>query len=78
MRVRGQKGKLDGEVRSVSQARPVRNLGRRAGLARRAWDALAEGDSQGIKIGGDHKFVTLSLQVGGMGSGSVPCLYRHK
>lgn len=39
---------------------------------------LAEGDSKGIKTGSDHKFVTLSLQVGGMGSGSVSCLYRHK
>lgn len=78
MRVRGQKGKLDEEVKSVSQARPVGNLGRKAGLARRTWDVLAEGDSQGIKTGSDHKFVTLSLQVGGMGSGSVSCLYRHK
>lgn len=32
---------------------------------------LAEGDSKGIKTGSDRKFVTLSLQVGGMGSGSV-------
>lgn len=78
MRVRDQKGKLGGEVRSVSQTRPARNLGRRAGLARRDWNVLTEGDSQGIKTGGDHKFVTFSLQVGGMGSGSVSCLYRHK
>lgn len=71
MRVRDQKGKLVGEVRSVSQTRSARNLGRRAGLARRDWNVLTEGDSQGIKTGGDHKVVTFSLQVGGMGSGSV-------
>lgn len=76
--VQGQKGKLVGQVRSISQARSVRNLGRRAGLAGRDWDVLAKEDSQGIKTGGDYKFVTLSLQVGGMGSVSVSCIYRHK
>lgn len=59
-------------IRFVSQPRPVRNQ-RGAGLARRGWDALAEGESKERKSG-DHRFVIFSLQVGGVGSGSVSCL----
>lgn len=39
----GQKRKPGGEIRSVSQPRPVRNQ-RGAGLARKGWGVLAEGE----------------------------------